>query len=100
MAFTYKNKRVGYDNIAPGSAAGWEHVVVAGNVSPPSTAVNLESGGNTSTSVLALGRRENLIKAPTTDDNHVQETALTSGTTHTGYTSGTSVTSSFPETVG
>jgi hypothetical protein len=47
--------------------------------------------------VLAIGRRENVIKQPTTDDNTVQETIATSNTSHTGYTSNTSVTSVFAE---
>lgn len=101
MAFTWKNKRYGYDNIAAGSAAGIEKVVAGATTQPgETTRPSLDSGGNTSTSALALGRRENLIKQQTTDDNTVQETKDTSNTSHTGMTSGTSSTSVFYERLG
>ncbi len=100
MAFTWKNKRYGYDNIAAGSAAGMERVVAGTTVPGETTRPSLDSGGNTSTSVLAVGRRENLIRLPSSDDNTVQETLLTSNTSHTGYTSGTSITSVFAERLG
>lgn len=97
MAFTYRNKRLGYDNIANGSATGLENAVVAGTGIGETTRPNLDSGGNTSTSALAVGRRENVIRQPSTNDNHVQETHDTSNTSHTGETSGTSHTSVFQE---
>jgi hypothetical protein len=100
MAFTFQNRRYGYDNIAPGSATGFERVVPGGGPGDSTTKYSKDSGGNTSTSVLAIGRRENWIKQPTTDDNTVQETIATSNTSHTGYTSGTSVTSVFLEQFG
>jgi len=100
MAFTFQNKRVGYDNIAAGSAAGFERVIAGGGPGDCTTKVNKDSGGNTSTSVLAIGRFENTIKIPSSDQNNAEETTLTSNTSHTGYTSGTSVTSNFGENLG
>lgn len=100
MAFTYRNKRSGYDNIAVGSATGLENAVVAGTGRGETTRPNLDSGGNTSTSTLAIGRRENSVRQPSTDDNTVQETKDTSNTSHTGDTSNSSNTSVLRENVG
>lgn len=100
MAFTWKNKRYGYDNIANGSATGIEKHTGATSIPGETTRPNLDSGGNTSTSVLAVGRRENTIKQCTSDDNCANETLDTSNTSHVGHTSGTSITSVFPERVG
>jgi len=103
MAFTFRNKRFGYDNIASGSATGQEHIVVAGNVTASgdcTTRPSKDAGGNTSTSVLAIGRRENLIRLPSSDDNTQEESTITTNTSYTGQTSGTSATSVFYEGLG
>jgi hypothetical protein len=100
MAFTFQNKRLGYDNIAAGSATGFERVIAGGGPGDSTTKLSKDSGGNTSTSSLAVGRFENVIHNLTTADNSVEETAITSNTSYTGYTSGTSVTSNFLEGLG
>src|ERR1700752_3366687 len=101
MAFTYKNKRLGYDNIANGSAAGFERHN-AGTSPSETSAPNRDSGGNTSTSMLAIGRRENVVHNPTTDDYLVGIPRANSSdiASTSGYTSETSSTSVFPEKVG
>jgi hypothetical protein len=100
MAFTFQNRRLGYDNIAVGSATGFERVIAGGGPGDGTTKPSKESGGNTSTSVLAIARRENFFRLPSTNDNTVQETILTSNTSHTGATSGTSYSSVFYEALG
>lgn len=100
MAFTYRNKRRGYDNIASGSAAGFERHNTGTSHSETSRP-SLDSGGNTSTSVLAVGQRQNAVWQPTTNDNVIgHPNCDTSGTAATsGWTSGTSSTSVFPENI-
>ena len=93
MGFTFQNRRLGYDNIAVGSATGFERVVPGGGPGDSTTRPSRDSGGNTSTSALAIGRRENVIRQPVSDDASVEETKLTSNTSHTQMTSGTSSTS-------
>ena len=101
MAFTYKSKRMAYDNISVGNATGRENIIAAGE-SPTgdfTTAPSRDSGGNTSTSVLAIARRENLIADPNRVSDDVPIVPGSTSAT-SGYSSGTSVTSSFPEVVG
>lgn len=100
MAFTFQNRRLGYDNIANGSATGFERVVPGGGPGDSTTKYSRDSGGNTSTSALAVGRRENVIRVPSTDDNNQEETTNTSATAHTRMTSDTSSTSVFYENLG
>jgi hypothetical protein len=100
MAYTFQNRRLGYDNIAVGSATGFERVVPGGGPGDGTTRPGKDSGGNTSTSVLAIARREMSIRLPSSDDNTVEETRLTSNTSHTGNTSGTSYSSVFYESLG
>ena len=100
MAFTYKSKRFAYDNISVGNATGKEFIIAAGASDGDfTTRPNKDSGGNTSTSVLAIARRENLIKGGNESTNdYPQVPGQTSATS--GHTSGSSLTSSFPENVG
>ncbi len=100
MAFTFQNKRLGYDNIAAGSATGQERVVPGGGPGDGTSQTDRDKNTGTSTSPLALARLENWIKQPSTDDNNAQETHDTSSTSHTGYTSGTSRSSNFMEKLG
>jgi hypothetical protein len=100
LAFTFQNKRLGYDNIAAGSATGFERVVPGGGPGDGTTKLSKDSGGNTSTSNLAVGRFENVIRQPSTNDNTQEETTDTSNTSYVGYTSGTSCTSNFLESLG
>lgn len=76
MAFTFRSKRLGYDNIAEGSATGVERHN-AGS-SGETTRLTLDQRGS-STSALSQGMPEMLVD---------------------GWTSGTSFTSQFPEIVG
>lgn len=102
MAYTYKDRRRGYDNIANGSAAGFE-IHNAGAASHSESSLhNLDANTNTSTSALALGKRENVIRVPTSNDN-VSIGGLdqsTDAAATSGWTSGTSRTSVFYEVVG
>ena len=93
MAFTYRSKRLGYDNISVGNAAGREKIIVTGDTTPGETTKLTLSQRGTSTSALSQGMPERLIRLPSSDDSNVEETRLTSNTSHTGQTSGTSDTS-------
>lgn len=77
MAFTFRSKRVGYDNIAVGSAAGRE-LGEGGTTLNETTRLTLDQRG-TSTSVLSQQMPERYVP---------------------GWTSETSDTSAFRETVG
>lgn len=95
-AFTYKSRRLAYDNIASGSAAGRENIIAAGE-SPTgdfTTKPNADSGGNTSTSVLAIARQERLIRNGSSDSTGQTSNNISE------YTSETSISSNFPEVVG
>ena len=45
MAFTFKSKRVGYDNIASGAAAGFERVIEGGGPGDATTKQSIETRG-------------------------------------------------------
>ena len=47
MAFTFKSKRLGYDNIANGSAAGFERVVPGGGPGDATTREQADTLGST-----------------------------------------------------
>ena len=98
-AFTFKSKRLGYDNISVGNASGLENAVVAGTGIGETTRLTLSQRG-TSTSVLSQGMPERVITLPVSDGSNAEETRLTSNTSHTGMTSGTSDTSGFRENIG
>lgn len=102
--FVYKGKRRAYDNIASGSATGRENIIAAGE-SPNGDFAgpnrpDKETGGNTSTSALALLRTENQVAnhANLSSGDYPEIPGSTSGTS--GWTSGTTKTSAFPENVG
>src|SRR5262245_38382852 len=99
MAFTFKDRRLGYDNIAIGSATGQERVIEGGGVGDATTRTNLDSGGNTSTAALAIAKRENMIRQ---DGDSTNDYPPTPGATSasSGHTSNTSLSSVFPEVVG
>lgn len=94
MAFVYRNKRLGYDSISTGNASGQErHVDGGGGIETTRTVI--DSGGNTSTSALAVAMRENVIHNPTSAD---QLAGIdTSTAPSSGYTSGSSFSSAIHE---
>ncbi len=107
MAFTFKSKRLGYDNIAAGSAAGKELIVVAGGDGDGETTRLTLSQRGTSTSNLSQGMPERVIgaKAGTVTDwntpaQHPRPTSSGTSDTSPWVTSGTSDTSAFPERLG
>mgnify|MGYP001595141356 CR=1 FL=1 len=99
MAFTFRSKRLGYDNISVGNATGLENAVVAGTGRGETSRLALDSRGNTSTSALAEGAPEHTITDGVSDDVRTGQASsdLNPGSNHT---SGTSNTSKFVERLG
>jgi hypothetical protein len=99
MAFTFKSKRQGYDNISAGNAAGKELIVVAGGDGEGETTRRSLSQRGTSTSVLSQEANERLINDGTTVDVRTGQ-ASSDSLPLINQTSGTSDTSAFAERLG
>lgn len=102
MAYIKNSKKFGYDNIATGSAAGQENHVrnvldVAGAGGVETTKLTLDSRGNTSTSVLAVGRPESYVGGASSNNNTNNDP---SSATSPEWTSTTSFVSAQAENVG
>lgn len=95
MAYTFKNKRLAYDNIANGSAAGQErHIVGGGGIE--TTRQLIDNGPDVNVSFTANRMHETHIGAHSS--NNTNPADIPGSTSNTSfYTSGTSITSVFPE---
>ena len=102
MAFTFQSKRLGFDNIAVGSATGIERHVVGGGPGDATTRISRD-GITAGSSTLELHVNAGLVSAnslintggPTTDRVSGDIPGSTSNSSF--YTSDTSWTSKFPE---
>ncbi len=106
MAFTFKSKRQGYDNISIGNATGLENAVAPGVGVGETTRLTLSQRG-TSTSALSQGMPEQYVGigggASSDLNSPAQSPVPTSdgvGDTSPAWASATSNTSAFPEKLG
>lgn len=100
MAYTQKSKRLGYDNIANGSAAGFERVIAGGGVGDSTTKESNETRGVSADCVNSsyIANRSVELEVGgvilSSDGNY---TNVPSSDTTPGYTSATSSTSAIGE---
>lgn len=103
MAYTFRSKRLGYDNIAAGSATGFERVIAGGGPGDATTKEDINNmnvsadGVNTSYIANRMVELELGGAAGSSDSNMLNNP---SSDTTPFYTSATSFTSSIGELLG